>query len=101
MIVTDNTLNRSYYKWEIDGGDKSWRIPTGEDFYTFISDDAKKMDFVVSKAYGVLYGDGATEVQTATSDAYGYADENGAPLKKACGVSLSITTVTGHRYFSL
>lgn len=82
MIVTDNTLNRSYYKWEIDGGDKSWRIPTGEDFYTFISDDAKKMDFVVSKAYGVLYGDGATEVQTATSDAYGYADENGAPSKK-------------------
>lgn len=72
----------AYYKWPVTGGNEGWRLPTGKDFYTFISDDASNIDFNISKAYGVIYCDGATETKEEEADACGYDDENGGDSEK-------------------
>lgn len=72
-IKTSNTPN-----WEITN--KNMHIATGDEFYELIASNANDINFHIKKAYGVLYGEGATETQSTTADAYGYHSETGEAL---------------------
>lgn len=61
--------------WTIENSNE--RIPTGDDFYSFIAPTANDLNFKISKAYGVLYGDGAEKTQTKPANAYGYDRTDG------------------------
>lgn len=67
---------QTYSRWTITNPDE--HIATGADFYTLIAKNANDITFHINKAYGVLYGDGATETQMTTDAAYGYDRTDGA-----------------------
>lgn len=56
-------------EWKVEG-DK--HIATIDEFYEFCAPDDENRDFYIKKAYGVLYGDGASKTQTDASIALGY-----------------------------
>lgn len=67
--------------WTIPANDKGHRIATIEDFYTLIpKTESEEMTFPIKQAYGVLYGDEATDVQYTQDNAYHYM--RGGSLKK-------------------
>ncbi len=65
-------------QWSITN--KNMHIATGDDFYELVSQNANDINFHIKKAYGVLYGEGATETQSSTANAYGYYSETGEAL---------------------
>lgn len=50
--------------------------------YKQLTANSNDADPDIKKAYGVVYGDGANEVQTKVADAYGYDSQTGADSKK-------------------
>lgn len=70
----------NYNSWNIAGDEE--RIATIEDFYTLVPQDANDMTFPIKQAYGVLYGDGAKEVEYKRTDAYGYMRKDGKNSSK-------------------
>lgn len=83
--------------WLIANTDE--RIPTGDDFYEFVAADATDIDFKISKAYGVLYGDGATETQSKRILAYGYNRTDGVPDKRGMRGVFVYNNITGNHIF--
>ena len=75
-----NTEASLLYDWTISN--KGEHIATAEDFYTLTASSANDINFQINKGYGVLYGDGATETQLDTANAYGYNDETGGDSPK-------------------
>lgn len=62
----------SDHTWDITNTD--YQIATIEDYFQLMSEgnETNDLSFPISKAYGIVYGDGAREVKTKRSDAYGY-----------------------------
>ena len=60
------------HTWDITNTD--YQIATIEDYFQLMSEgnETNDLSFPISKAYGIVYGDGAREVKTKRSDAYGY-----------------------------
>ncbi len=65
-------VDHNYSDWIIKTENPNERIATCDDYYTMISEQANAIDFPIAKAYGVLYGDGATITQSNREIAYGY-----------------------------
>ncbi|MDE5987892.1 MAG: DUF4906 domain-containing protein [Duncaniella sp.] len=65
------------HTWDITNSD--YQIANIEDYFQLMS-KTNDLSFHINKAYGIVYGDGAREVKTKRSDAYGY-------LKNAAGRS--------------
>lgn len=78
--IKTTTNDGRLYDWTISNPGE--HIATIGDFYTLIASTANDINFQINKAYGVLYGDGASETQMTTEMAYGYDDENGGPSAK-------------------
>ena len=76
---TDDVTNR-FKEWSIAGDHE--RIATIEDFYTL---ESTSIHSNINKAYGVLYGDGATETQKLVKEAFGY-DHNEDPTNSKKGM---------------
>lgn len=70
----EGAIKSVLHDWKIGNADT--RIATIEDFYT-ITSVTNDPNFKYSKAYGVLYGDGAVKVAESMNDAYGYDSETG------------------------
>jgi len=73
-----------YNDWTIAGSE---RIATIEDFYTLANpgdptQPKLDLDFVIKKAYGVVYADGAVDTQATVAMAHGYTHEDGANSPK-------------------
>ncbi len=88
-INTDAEYNIKYSNWIIippkdDSSRKNERIARGEDFYTLIAKTANDINFKIGKAYGILYGDGATRTLVNPRNAYGYNKTDGSP--DSCGM---------------
>lgn len=78
--ATEADSTARFAKWEV--ANPNTRIADCfKDFYSITSIDGNIND-PIKKAYGILYGDGATSPVTQLTDAYGYDDENGGPSKK-------------------
>lgn len=83
--LTGAALNTQIADWPIEGGS---HIATIEDFYELCApDDNQTGEFHINKAYGIIYGDGATETQLTEAMATGYSREEGkTSLKGMRGV---------------
>lgn len=73
--VTPSVQSTTPSNWTIANNYE--RIPTGDDFYSFIAPTANDLNFKISKAYGVLYGDGAFKTQKKRTQVYGYNRTDG------------------------
>lgn len=80
LVPMEKINNLDVSTWTITNPGE--HIATAADFYTFIASSANDINFSIKQAYGVLYGDGATEVAETTDEAFGYDDENGGPSSK-------------------
>ncbi|MDE6854756.1 MAG: hypothetical protein K2J38_06825, partial [Muribaculaceae bacterium] len=76
--VNNATLNKD---WKIGGG---YEIADVLDFYALASpdDQSKALNWPIGKAYGVVYADGATTVQTEVNKAHGYTRADGISSEK-------------------
>lgn len=96
----DDKYNVNFHGWSIAGNKE--RIPTGDDFYTFVSEKANDVNFPISKGYGVLYGDGASETQSSREMAYGYDRTDGANDARGMrGVFVYNINTTKHIFFPI
>lgn len=88
LAPSADDVKSRFASWSIAGDHE--RIATIEDFYTL---ESTSIHSNINKAYGVLYGDGATETQKSVKEAFGY-DHNEDPTnskKKVCAdVSFSM-----------
>lgn len=66
--------------WKIANSNR--HIATAVDYYELIASDENDINFPIDKAYGIVYGDGATETQSVMKIAEGYDDENGGDSHK-------------------
>ena len=57
------------HTWDITNED--YKIASIEDFFQLMA-NTNDLSFPISKAYGIVYGDGATEVKDTRAEAYGY-----------------------------
>lgn len=87
---------------ELAGGDDDWeinnagaRVARYEDFEKLLSTTGSNIE----KAYGVLYGDGATETATAVADALGYDDATGGASIKGMRGCFVFHSVSGNNIF--
>lgn len=88
-VIPWRSTNAKTMKWsEMVGGNANWKIKNSnarvaryEDFEQLESTPGSGIE----KAYGVLYGDGATETATSVADAFGY-DSNEDPTDSPKGM---------------
>ena len=78
-----------------------YRIPTIDEYFQMMSPN-EALDFPLSKAYGIIYGDGAKGVQYSRSDAYGYTTTpDGKSEKGMIGVIVYNTANANQVFFPL
>lgn len=78
--LAKDSENRDYYRWEITN--EKEHIARGEDYYELIASEGSDMTFPIGKAYGILYGDGATGTIANKKDAWGYDNTDGTASPK-------------------
>ena len=76
------TTNQDH-TWDI--GNSDYRLATTKEYMQLMA-LSNDQNFPISKAYGIIYGDGATEVQTKRANAYGYLKSEADPRKGMIGV---------------
>jgi len=97
-LYTANDIK--YHDWLIDNENE--RIARSEDYYTLIAANANDINFPISKAYGILYGDGAKETLTKRTEAYGYDYTDGTESPKGMrGVFVYNTNTTKQLFFPI
>ena len=78
-------------------------IATGEDYYELIAskdnDQDNDLTYPIDKAYGIVYGDGATETQSVMKIAEGYDDENGGDSHKGMRGVIVYNSLTKKQIF--
>ena len=67
------------HTWDITNED--YKIASIEDFFQLMA-NTNDASFPISKAYGIVYGDGATEVKDTRAEAYGYLKNDAASSDK-------------------
>lgn len=75
-----NYAEARFKDWTIANDNE--RIADCEEDYYNITSRGNELDFPIKKAYGVLYGPGATAPATLVNDAYGYDSESGETSTK-------------------
>ncbi len=80
LAPSADDVKSRFASWSIAGDHE--RIATIEDFYTL---ESTSIHSNINKAYGVLYGDGATETQKSVKEAFGY-DHNEDPTNSKKGM---------------
>ena len=74
------------YDWPVKPSVSGERLASIDDFYELIAPDYTVDTWPIKQAYGVLYGDGATETQTSFAKAHGYTRSNPAPESGMRGI---------------
>lgn len=70
--LTTGGIASKGHKWTISNDD--YRIASIDDYYTLVAPSSTMVDFEVQQAYGVLYGDAATETAKTAKEAFGYRE---------------------------